>query len=215
MPNAKLARGRPKGTGLDDRAIIQSVIEMVAANPDLKPTTAIRSFGVTDPSAIRRLRDKFHAVHGSPSSAPALHKRAPITIEPPQPARAVALKSISEPVRSAAVQVKSQPAKKQQQAVPAASIATTVVVPSQIAAQSALTPKLTHTVYPAAAPSWLSLWAELSMQTMAASIDAQWMIYDQVLRSPPVTAAFESHAVLTEFAAAWCANGPPASRSVH
>ena len=86
MPNTKLSRGRPKGTGLDDRAIIQSVIEMVAANPDLKPTTAIRSFGVTDPSAIRRLRDKFHLVHDqtpAPAAAKRARYRAYLTAHPP------------------------------------------------------------------------------------------------------------------------------------
>ena len=214
MPNTKLTRGRPKGTGLDDRAIIQSVIEMVAANPDLKPTTAIRSFGVTDPSAIRRLRDKFHLVHEE-TRAPAAAKRAPAAAQPPQPARAVALKSISEPVRSAPVQSKVPPTNKQAPARKTSPSDIDVVVSPEPAARLADSPKQAHCSAVATSPSWLSLWAELGLQTMAASINAQWMIYDQVLRSPPVTAAFDSHAVLTEFAAAWCATSPATSRSVH
>lgn len=51
--------GRPRGTGLDDSAQLESLAALLAANPALKPTTAIRSLGVEDPSAIRRLRDKF------------------------------------------------------------------------------------------------------------------------------------------------------------
>lgn len=43
---------------------------MIAAKPQLKPTTAIKALGVTDPSAIRRLRDKFHAFSSDVSVEP-------------------------------------------------------------------------------------------------------------------------------------------------
>lgn len=51
--------GRPKGTGVDDSRQLESLAALLTANPALKPTTAIRSLGVEDPSVIRRLRDKF------------------------------------------------------------------------------------------------------------------------------------------------------------
>jgi len=54
-------RGRPKGSGLNDRHHLQAIARLIAANPEFKPTTAIKSLGITDPSAIRRLRDKFLA----------------------------------------------------------------------------------------------------------------------------------------------------------
>lgn len=53
-------RGRPKGSGIDDQKYLSDIAAMIAAKPDLKPTTAIKALGITDPSAIRRLRDKFH-----------------------------------------------------------------------------------------------------------------------------------------------------------
>jgi hypothetical protein len=59
MPTANVRYGRPKGSGLDDRQQLESVAALLAANPKLKPTTAIRSLGVEDPSTIRRLREKF------------------------------------------------------------------------------------------------------------------------------------------------------------
>ncbi len=59
MPTATVRYGRPKGSGLDDRQQLETLAALLAANPKLKPTTAIRSLGVEDPSAIRRLRDKF------------------------------------------------------------------------------------------------------------------------------------------------------------
>jgi len=59
MLEAKSRRGRPKGTGIDDSDRIARLAEMIRNNPALKPTTAIRSMGFTDPSVIRRLRDKY------------------------------------------------------------------------------------------------------------------------------------------------------------
>ena len=59
MPITSARYGRPEGTGVDDSRQLESLAVLLAANPALKPTTAIRSLGVEDPSAIRRLRDKF------------------------------------------------------------------------------------------------------------------------------------------------------------
>ncbi|MEQ1578773.1 MAG: hypothetical protein ABL894_14145 [Hyphomicrobium sp.] len=200
MSSAKPARGRPKGTGLDDRAILQSVIQMVEANPNLKPTTAIKSIGVTDPSAIRRLRDKYHLVHGQAGDA-ASTRRPTDAVRVVQPARAMALKSVSEPVRTAPRQVKQ-------------------IAPPRQTGKSPAMPEAIETpvVRPLTArPStdWFSVWAELGLQTMAVSLNTQLLIYDQVLRSPPVTAALGGHAVLTGFAAAWCATSPASSKTVH
>lgn len=62
-------RGRPKGSGLDDSAKLAEIARLMARDPALKPTTAIKMIGVTDPSTVRRLRDKLSA--GSPSLSPA------------------------------------------------------------------------------------------------------------------------------------------------
>jgi hypothetical protein len=59
MPTANVRYGRPKGTGLDDRRHLETIAALLAANPKLKPTSAIRSLGIENPSTIRRLRDKF------------------------------------------------------------------------------------------------------------------------------------------------------------
>jgi len=59
MPTTSTRYGRPKGTGVDDSRQLESLAALLTANPALKPTTAIRSLGVEDPSVIRRLRDKF------------------------------------------------------------------------------------------------------------------------------------------------------------
>ncbi|HMN38255.1 MAG TPA: hypothetical protein PKD49_11185 [Hyphomicrobium sp.] len=61
MLQAKSRRGRPKGTGIDDSDRIARLAELIRVHPELKPTTAIRVMGITDPSVIRRLRDKYTA----------------------------------------------------------------------------------------------------------------------------------------------------------
>lgn len=61
MTQQRAGRGRPRGTGLDDSSYLNAIGEMIASKPDLKPTTAIKELGITDPSVIRRLRDKYQA----------------------------------------------------------------------------------------------------------------------------------------------------------
>ena len=59
MFKTNVSRGRPKGTGIDDSGRIARLVEILRTNSDLKPTTAIRAMGITDPSVIRRIRDKY------------------------------------------------------------------------------------------------------------------------------------------------------------
>lgn len=63
-------RGRPKGTGIDDREALRAVAALLARDPTLRPTTAIHRSGISDPSVVRRLRDKLKAVP-PPVTAPA------------------------------------------------------------------------------------------------------------------------------------------------
>lgn len=59
MLQTPVRRGRPKGTGIDDNQRLAQLAELLRIRPDLRPTTAIRQMGYSDPSAIRRLRDKY------------------------------------------------------------------------------------------------------------------------------------------------------------
>jgi hypothetical protein len=54
-------RGRPKGTGIDDQSVLISIQALMASDRAMKPTTAIKRRGITDPSMIRRLRDKLRS----------------------------------------------------------------------------------------------------------------------------------------------------------
>jgi cytoskeletal protein RodZ len=81
-------RGRPKGTGVDDKVRLEAVAKLLRANPAMRPTTAIKAIGVDDPSAIRRLRDKYTA----------RQQEAAVT---PVRQQAVALGAIKDPKRTA------------------------------------------------------------------------------------------------------------------
>jgi len=78
MSQSANRRGRPKGTGIDDADRIARLVEVLRVHPDLRPTTAIRRMGFSDPSTIRRLRDKYKAFaagaglvsRDTPASAP-------------------------------------------------------------------------------------------------------------------------------------------------
>ena len=59
MLHSPIRRGRPKGTGIDDNDRIARLDELLRVHPELRPTTAIRLMGYSNPSAIRRLRDKY------------------------------------------------------------------------------------------------------------------------------------------------------------
>lgn len=61
MSERKARRGRPKGSEIDDSGQLRAIAKLIADEPDLKPTTAIRSLGISDPSTIRRLRDKYNS----------------------------------------------------------------------------------------------------------------------------------------------------------
>jgi hypothetical protein len=59
MTTTHRPRGRPVGTGIDDSSRLIQVGHLIASTPDLPPTTAIKALGITDPSTIRRLREKY------------------------------------------------------------------------------------------------------------------------------------------------------------
>ncbi|MEQ8813502.1 hypothetical protein [Thalassobaculum sp.] len=57
----KPRRGRPQGSGLDDRQTLEKIADFLVRHPASIPTPAMRRVGVTDESAIRRLQRKWKA----------------------------------------------------------------------------------------------------------------------------------------------------------
>lgn len=63
MANDKRPRGRPKGTGIDDRPVLLQMAELIVAKPTLRPTTALKRI-VRRPSESyeRRIQAKWRVV---------------------------------------------------------------------------------------------------------------------------------------------------------
>ena len=58
MSASQAKRGRPIGSGINDRIWLRELGHLIRIRPGIRPTTAIKALGVTNPSTIRRLRDK-------------------------------------------------------------------------------------------------------------------------------------------------------------
>ncbi len=97
MTASNARRGRPKGSGINDQQRLDEIARLIGSNPRMKPTTAIKAIGITDPSAIRRLRDKFNLDHGDTYSTSRTVSRGTGS---PSTARAAPL-SAPEPLRRA------------------------------------------------------------------------------------------------------------------
>lgn len=105
MPGKTARRGRPKGSGIDDSARLLAIARLIDADPELKPTTAIKALGITDPSVIRRLRDKYSDLRAARPPAGSRLADGPAAAAPPaKPAQrhhAVAARSHSAARRTA------------------------------------------------------------------------------------------------------------------
>lgn len=84
MTETVTRRGRPKGTGIDDGDRLAAIARLIADNPEMRPTTAIKAIGVSDPSIIRRLRDKYAEVAKS-LAAEMARPQATVDVAAPTP----------------------------------------------------------------------------------------------------------------------------------
>ena len=79
MTDTPRRRGRPKGTGINDTATLAAIARLIGADRALKPTTAIHQVGITDPSVVRRLRDKLK---NDPTVEPVSRKQLEVAEHP-------------------------------------------------------------------------------------------------------------------------------------
>lgn len=77
----KRSRGRPVGTGTDDRGTLKKVADIIMASPSVRVTTAAkRVLEAPNPSTIRRLQVKWRS-HGAEYLSEARARRA-VTLAP-------------------------------------------------------------------------------------------------------------------------------------
>lgn len=191
MTAAKAQRGRPKGSGINDQQRLAEIARVIDADPRIKPTTAIKALGITDPSTIRRLRDKFNGGAGeqptrTTGSAPAC---APASQQGSQ--RAAPLK-FADPVKR--VEAKAGPAAAAQPASAALSQANAGAKPHSI---------------PVAAMIF-----GFGLNFATAFFEQQLMIAQSVMKLPQVRDLVHSQIALTEFMLD-VAHRSPGSRLAH
>jgi hypothetical protein len=193
MTASNARRGRPKGSGINDQQRLDEIARLIGSNPRLKPTTAIKAIGITDPSTIRRLRDKFNVEHSGGYSS---SLRASRYISS---ARAAPL-SAPEPTR------KANPSSR----VPISK--STDVKPIQPTSDlaTAVTSKAANTnQVPVAAMLF-----GFGLNAATALFEQQMMIAQSVMKLPQVRDLFRQQIAFTEFMLT-VANPSPGSRSVH
>ena len=192
MTASNVRRGRPKGSGINDQQRLGEIARLIGNNPRMKPTTAIKAIGITDPSTIRRLRDKFNIEHGDgySTSSTVSHHAAP--------ARAAPL-TAAEPLRKAtpisrAAAVPSVEMKSVQNGGVPAAVNTKVADTNQV---------------PVAAMLF-----GFGLNAATALFEQQLMIAQSVMKLPQVRNLFRQQIAFTEFMLT-VANPSPGPRSVH
>lgn len=222
-PQDKARRGRPKGSGIDDTTRLETIARMLAADPNLKPTTAIKNIGITDPSAIRRLRDKFHEF--SAAQADVLGRK-PVAAQPapvvqaanvlPMPQQVAESAQAQRPravtAAGPAAARKVEPAKAKAQ--PIANETTKSDAPAVATAAAASTQSATTN--PVNEPAaWLMMWAGLGIRLASTAVEAQLALGAQLFQAPTVAMALKGQIALNEMAMSiWKPLGPRV-RTVH
>lgn len=210
----KTGRGRPKGTGLNDAAQLRAIAGLMATNPDLKPTTAIKTLGITDPSVIRRLRDKFSVVEGEliAEIAPQLPlginvpvpvglTTAPIKEAVPGTAAQAALRANiqADIVRPLArtVPLAGERCERKIQPAPAVEAQKAPFIPTPVPPRRE---RPRH--FPLPSETGLSDLMGMGLSLYALSVEAQFAVVGLMFQWPPLTAVLRSQVAFTEVAVA-------------
>ncbi len=201
QPTTSGKRGRPPGTGKNDTDRLLKIAALMAADPALKPTTAIKQIGETDPSTIRRLRDKFNeqqalliAATSSTLGAPHItrHTTAPTTHAPVaeltpapvshQPTVVTTLKSPTPTVTVTALVPVATPA-------PVA-----IVTDDEIDFEPLFKPAPIQDPFMV-----LGKWFGNGIETAAVLFEQQMMFAQTMLKATPVKAMWRQQIVATEY----------------
>lgn len=203
MTPTKTSRGRPKGTGLNDAAQLQAIADLIAADPTLKPTTAIKTLGISDPSVIRRLRDKYHLEADKLQSGLPVPQAA-AQRPTPEPLRLVAREATVAPRSAALATARSA---KVTAAVESRSRPRPVLVSSVVMAEvNKVTPHFAPAA-PASNPALPSQeppapWIDTSIAFLVLSLEAHFAVLNSVFQWPPAVAVVRSQVAFTELALA-------------
>lgn len=194
MSTANKRRGRPKGSGIDDTERLQEIAARISAEPTLKPTTAIKAMGITDPSSIRRLRDKFKKFAAEQARPKKVSLRSRSAVK----GRQTINRPMSEEVSmSAALAQKKDPTKHQK----AASARRKSVKPKSAGSNRNM--KSSRLAMEAPSPldtDWVASWCSSNLGTMSEVMQAQFAVTHSMLSVPYFAMALRQQIALNAFA---------------
>lgn len=208
MSGEKARRGRPKGSGIDDRVRLREIAALLAANPDLRPTTAIKTMGVTDPSVIRRLRDKYHQIS---TELMAELRPAPAVSNPnPTPPCSMIPNAVERPHRSIAASA-APPMKRTlslaRRTPPDASDRpeTDTAEVRQLPARAGYTD----------GSLWFASWYGFGLRAASTAVETQLAMMQQVARLPYVTFGLRQQLAVGEMTLALCGGSAATDHEPH
>ena len=217
MSETRARRGRPKGSGIDDRKRLDAIARLIASNPSLKPTTAIRTLGITDPSVIRRLRDKFNALRqdlmhdlrtaanktpaqaSTPSRTPASIAKSRLPQQPAERSRSIAAAVRTAPARVAPITADSAAAPPNPPARKAAR-ATATARPHHTTSDDDAERLPARTALPGEANEFLTSLFSAGVAATNTLMAAHTTWANQFLRSPYMTLALRQQLAFGEWA---------------
>lgn len=185
MPSDYARRGRPRGSGLDDRVQLRRIAELIEADPNLKPTTAIKAIGVSDPSTIRRLRDKLKGeTRGTRPAGP----------------RAAGCRE--RPAERLEAGPEAKPARRERAAPASGALSGSLALaaPATISEAQFL---------------WFSRWCAFGLYAVSSTVEVQMAMMDDFLRVPPVASALRQQILLNEVAKAFCPKRSDVRTTLH
>jgi len=194
MNAAKAQRGRPKGSGINDQQRLVAIARLVSADPRMKPTTAIKALGITDPSTIRRLRDKFNSAATQLKSGTAGNSPPAVSAARQATSRRAALK-IVDPV-------------KRVQPLPAPEISPEISAVPGLAGHAPARPARSEAV------PVVALLFGFGLNAATALFEQQMMIAQSVMKLPQVRDLVRHQIAFTEFMLS-VANPSPGPRLAH
>jgi hypothetical protein len=187
MTVERARRGRPRGSGLDDHVRLDAIRRVMAANAGMRPTTAIKAIGISDPSTIRRLRDKLRFAAA------------------PQEARRPNARSARAPLRETPISARPENG----------SAGKKRSFQSRRAPRSALAPFAALSSSDDDQNRWLAAWLGVSIGAIATTLEVQIRAFESVLRAPYVAAALKQQCELSKCAFAFCAPDTDVHKTLH
>jgi hypothetical protein len=196
MPACQTRRGRPKGSGLDDRDLLRRVARMLESDPDLKPTTAIKAIGISDPSTIRRLRDKLRGTAQGEDDTIINSGKFERRDSGEAHRLGEAMSASRRFVRTLSTRSEAAPATAE-----AAEHESAAIAPREGPHDAVV--------------SWLAAWCGLGLHAISTTVEAQMVVFESFLNVPQIASAIRHQTLLSEHVMAFYSHSTDVRTTLH